>query len=115
MAKTTEAPTRREPENDIPYRSENLQDSPTMKRLLAALKKGTNIGHQGQFVFVSVARHFMDEDEIVRLLSKQPDMDEEKARAQYQHISERGYNPPRRERILEMQTHQEFQIIENPD
>ena len=96
----------------------NLEDSPTMRRLLDALEKGTDIGHYGQFTFAAVARHFMDEDEIVALLAKQPDMDEAKALATLRHIEERNYNPPRRERILEQQANQEFQIIpdpENPD
>jgi hypothetical protein len=92
-----------------------MSDSPTMTRLLDALKKKTDIGHNGQFVFVTVARHFMDEAEIVKLLSHQPDMDEEKAQAFVQQLTERGYNPPRRERILQMQAEQDFAIIENAD
>ncbi len=95
--------------------SENLRDSPLMARLLDALEAKTDVGHYGQFTFASVARHFMDEDEIVSLLAKQPDFDEEKARALVAHVAERGYNPPRRERILEQQARQTFQLIENPD
>jgi hypothetical protein len=102
-------------ENQAPIRSNDMSDSPTMTRLLDALKKKTDIGHNGQFVFVTVARHFMDEAEIVKLLSHQPDMDEEKAQAFVQQLTERGYNPPRRERILQMQAEQDFAIIENAD
>lgn len=114
MAKTVEAPHARTSNNDT-YRSDDLRNSPTMARLLEALKQGTDIGHNGQFVFISAARHFLKEEEIVRLLSKQPDMDAEKARAQYLHIAERGYNPPGRERILQMQAQQEYPIIEKPE
>lgn len=100
---------------DNANRSENLRDSPLMARLLDALEAGTDIGHYGQFTFVAVARHFMEEDEIVSLLSKQPDMGEEKARALYIQVRDHDYNPPRRERILEQQAHQEFQIIPDPN
>ena len=100
---------------DNANRSENLRDSPLMARLLDALEAGTDVGHYGQFTFVAVARHFMDEDEIVSLLSKQPEMGEEKARALYIQVRDHDYNPPRRERILEQQAHQEFQIIPDPN
>jgi hypothetical protein len=104
----------RKTDNQTETRSQDLRESPTMARLLEALARGKDIGHNGQFVFVTAARHFMDAKEIVDLLSRQPDMDEEKARAFVQQLTERGYNPPRRERILEMQAHQKYQIIENP-
>src|SRR5690349_5498672 len=65
--------------NNDNVRSSDLRESPMMARLLDALEKKVDIGHYGQFTFVTVARHFIDEDEIVRLLTNQPDMDEEKA------------------------------------
>jgi len=105
---------RSNPEFDNAGRSENLRDSPLMARLLDALKDGTDIGRYGQFTFVTVARHFLTEEEIVRMLAKQPDMDTEKARALYVQVQEHDYNPPRRERILEQQAHQEFQLIPDP-
>ena len=43
------------------------------------------------------------------------DTDESEARALVQQVEERGYNPPRRERILEWQGQQEFPICPNPD
>ena len=114
MARTATASEETQSSNPGPIRSDNLRDSPTMARLLDALEKKTDIGHNGHFVFVTAARHFMEEEEIVSLLSQQPNMDEEKANALVQQLVERGYNPPRRERIIEMQSHQEFAIIENP-
>src|SRR5690349_6017003 len=103
---------RRRDASDLP--AEDLQQSPTMARLLDALKKGTDVGHYGQFTFTTVARHFMKEDEIIRLLAKQPDMDETKAGALLTHVIERDYNPPHRERILQHQSPEGFQIIERP-
>src|SRR5688572_22861999 len=99
MTRTATAQDNRRSDTQNGVRSEDLRDSPTMARLLEALEKGADIGHNGQFVFVTAARHFMDEEKIITLLSRQPDMDEHKARAFLYHVAERGYNPPRRERI----------------
>jgi hypothetical protein len=43
------------------------------------------------------------------------DTDENGARALVQQVEERGYNPPRRERILEWQDQQKFPICPNPN
>ena len=89
---------------------ENLRDSPMMTHLLDALEAGTDVGHYGRLTFAMVARHFMDEDELVDLLAKQPDQDADKARAMVLQVQGKDYNPPKRERILEWQTQQDFQI-----
>lgn len=95
-------------------RSANLRDSPMMAHLLDALEEGTDIGHYGRLVFAMVARHFLDEKEIVRLLGKQPDHNADEARALLRQVESKDYNPPKRERILEWQTHQEFPICPTP-
>ena len=89
--------------------------SSTMKHLLDALEKGMDIGHYGRLVFVMVGRFFREEGEMVRLRSKQPGMDEEQARGLVTQVTIRGYNPPRRERILEWQRQQEFPILPDRD
>jgi hypothetical protein len=86
-----------------------------MTHLLDALDKGGDIGHYGRLTFAMVAHHFLDKEELVEWLSKDGDTDESKARALVQQVEERGYNPPRRERILEWQEQQEFPICPNPD
>ncbi len=96
-------------------RSANLQDSPMMAHLLKALKQKQDIGHYGKLTFVMVARHFMEEAEIVSLLAKQPEYDEEQARALYTQVKGHYYNPPKRERILEWQAQQDFPICPNSD
>jgi len=109
---------RRAGNNSLPQQgvqSDNLRDSPMMTHLLDALEDGTDIGHYGRLVFVIVARHFMDEDEMVDLLARQPEQDETSARALLQQVTARDYNPPKRERILEWQAQQDFQICPNPD
>ena len=96
-------------------RSENLRDSPMMAHLLDALEAGTDIGHYGRLTFTMVARHFMDEDEIIKLLAGQPDHDEADMRAMLTQVEGRDYNPPKRERILQWQAEQDFPICPTPD
>jgi hypothetical protein len=95
------------------YRGENLRDSPMMAHLLDALEEGRDVGHYGRLTFCMVARHFMEEDEIVKLLAGQPDQDETKARAMLMQCQK--YNPPKRERILQWQAEQEFPICPDPE
>jgi hypothetical protein len=86
-----------------------------MAHLLDALRAGREIGHYGRLVFAMVARHFLDEQELIDLLANQPDQDETKARALVLQVKAKGYSPPKRERILEWQKHQDFPICPNPD
>jgi DNA primase large subunit len=89
---------------------EDLKKDNMMNHLLASLEKGEDIGHYGRLVFTMVARHFLDEDEVVEWLRKDPDCDEQKARGLLGQVQSRDYNPPRRERILEWMRKQEFPI-----
>jgi hypothetical protein len=101
--------------NDTGGQSNRLKDSPMMAHLLDALEDGKDVGHYGQLVFAIVARHFIDEDRLVKLLAKQPGQDEAQAAALVQQVIARDYNPPRRERILEWQSQQDFPICPTPD
>ena len=96
-------------------RSTDLRDSPLMAHLLDNLEAGTDIGHYGRLVFVMIARHFKDDDEIVSLLAKQPDHGEQDSRALLEQVKGRDYNPPKRDKILAWQREQEFAIIPHPD
>ena len=80
-------------------RSDNLLDSPMMAHLLEAIQAGTDIGHYGRLTFAMIARYFLPEDELVRLLAKQPGQNEEAARALLLQVQGHDYNPPKRERI----------------
>lgn len=107
--------TKPAPENDRDHqasdaRSENSRDSPMKARLLDTLEEGTDIGHSGRPVFAMVARDFLDDEEMIRLLASQLGQDETQARALLMQVKERDYNPPKRERILLWQEQQEFQI-----
>ena len=94
---------------------EDLQESPMMNHMLEALDRGEDIGHLGRLTFAMVARHFVDNEELAQLLAKDPSIDENDAAGLVQQVEERGYNPPRREKILEWQEEQDFQICPNPD
>ncbi len=102
-------------QNDDQYRSTDLRDSPTMSRLMDAMENGEDVGQYGRLTFVMVARHFLSDDEILKLLEKQPEMDEKEARAMLVQVKERGYNPPKRERLLQWQERQDFQICPDPE
>jgi DNA primase large subunit len=92
-----------------------IRNNEMMDHLMGALEHGQDIGHYGRLVFVMVGRHFMNEDELVQFLTKNPDFDETKARALVQQVQQRDYNPPRRERILEWQAQQDFPICPGGD
>ena len=94
---------------------EDLRQSPMMSHMLDALDNGEDIGHYGRLVFTMIGRHFVGNDELVELLRKDRDAEEGEIRAMVQQVEEKGYSPPRRERILEWQSQQDFQICPNPD
>jgi hypothetical protein len=86
-----------------------------MAHLLDSLLEGRNIGHYGRLVFAMVARHFLDHDELVTLLTRDPDFNEAEAVALLRQVEGRDYNPPKRERILEWQAQQDFPILPKPE
>jgi len=92
-----------------------LRANGMMAHLLDALGEGKDIGHYGRLVFAMVGQYFMDDRELLRWLKKDRSVDEEEVRALVQQVRERGYSPPRRERILAWQEQQEFPICPNPD
>ena len=94
---------------------EDLKQSHMMNHILEALDRGEDIGHYGRLTFAIIARYFVDKEELVQLLAKDRDLDEDGARALAQQVEERGYSPPRRDKILEWQKEQDFQICPNPD
>ncbi|MDP8901902.1 MAG: hypothetical protein M3N33_12350 [Actinomycetota bacterium] len=94
---------------------EDLRQSPMMGHMLDALENGEDIGHYGRLVFAIIGRHFVDNDELVRLLAQDHDADEREIKALVQQVEEKGYSPPKRDKILEYQGQQDFPICPNPD
>ena len=94
---------------------EDMRQSPMMGHMLDALDNGEDIGHYGRLVFAMIGRHFVSNDELVELLTKDEDADEQEIRALVQQVEDKGYSPPRREKILEFQDQQDFLICPNPD
>jgi hypothetical protein len=94
---------------------EELRQEPMMAHLMDSLEAGKDIGHYGRLVFTMVARHFMEEDELLDYLMKDKDVDEEKARSLVAQVNARDYNPPKRERVLAWMEKQKFPICTDPD
>jgi hypothetical protein len=94
---------------------EDLRQSPIMAHMLDALDNHEDIGHYGRLVFAMIGRHFVSNDELIELLTKDNDADEQEIRTMVQQVEDKGYSPPRREKILQFQEQQEFQICPDPD
>lgn len=94
---------------------EELRKSTMMSHLLDALEAGEDIGHYGRLTFAMIARHFMSDEELTRYLQKDPNFNETEAKGLVQQVKGKDYNPPKRDRILEWQQHQDFPICPNTD
>jgi DNA primase large subunit len=94
---------------------EDLKQSQMMNHMLEALENGEDIGHYGRLTFAMVGVYFAHDDELVQVMTKDEDADEREVRAMVQQVREKGYNPPNRDKILEWQQKQDFQICPNPD
>jgi hypothetical protein len=92
-----------------------LRKDSMMAHLLDALASGQDIGHYGRLVFAMVARHFMDHQELLTWLQRDPDFQHADAVNMLQQVEGRDYNPPRRERLLEWQAEQAFPILPHPE
>jgi DNA primase large subunit len=86
-----------------------------MAHLMSSLEAGHDIGHYGRLVFAMIARHFMNEDELIGYMTRSPGFDDEQARGLLRQIEARGYNPPKRERILDWMRRQAFPICPEPE
>jgi len=94
---------------------EELRKSEMMAHLLDALDEGKDIGHYGRLTFAMIARHFMDDDALIEYLQKDKDFGETEAKALVKQVEGQDYNPPKRDRILDWQSQQEFPICPNAD
>jgi hypothetical protein len=93
---------------------QELRKDAMMAHLLDSLAAGKDIGHYGRLVFAMVASRFLPEQVVIDWLAKDPDCPREKASAMLRQVEGRDYNPPRRERILQWQTEQDFPIVPDP-
>ncbi|MEH2181628.1 hypothetical protein [Nostoc sp.] len=94
---------------------EELRKNDMMAHLLDSLDAGQDIGHYGRLVFAMVARHFLSESELIDYLQKDKNFSSEQARSMYLQVQGKDYNPPRRERVLQWQSQQDFIICPNAD
>ena len=94
---------------------QELRKDSMMAHLLDSLEAGQDIGHYGRLVFAMVARHFLPHEEVLAWMMKDKDVEQEKATLMLRQVEGRDYNPPRRDKILEYQSKQDFPIIPNID
>ena len=94
---------------------EELRSNSMMVHLLDALDRGDDIGHYGRLVFAMIARHFGTDDDVIAELRKDRDFSEDDARALLAQVESAGYSPPKRAKILEYQSQQDFPIVPNPE
>ena len=94
---------------------EELRANDMMAHLLDSLDAGKDIGHYGRLVFAMVARHFLSESELISYLQKDQDFSQQEARSMYLQVQGKDYSPPRRERVLQWQSQQDFPICPHPD
>ena len=87
---------------------EALRANGMMAHLLQSLEAKQDIGHYGRLVFAMIARHFLNEDELLSKLCMNPGFDEMQAKALLRQVESRDYNPPRPERIREWQAERNF-------
>lgn len=85
-----------------------------MERLIGTLDAGNSIGHYGRLVFAMVSRHFLEPEEVLAYLEKDPECDAQQARSLLRQVEARNYNPPKRERVLEWMRKQDFPICPDP-
>jgi hypothetical protein len=93
----------------------DLRKNDMMAHLLDALEQGKDIGHYGRLVFAMVARHFVGDGELVKLLGRDKSFGEEAARTLVAQVQSRDYNPPKRQKIMEFLEQQKFPICPNAD
>ena len=93
----------------------DLRKNDMMAHLADALSDGKDVGQYGRLVFAMVARHFLSENELVKLLSKDKSFGEDDARRLVTQVQSRDYNPPKREKILEYLRQQNFPICPNAE
>jgi hypothetical protein len=94
---------------------EELRKSDVMQHLLDALDRQEDIGHYGRLVFTMIARHFLSEAEVKQHLLQYPGCDEAEVTSLYKQVQGKDYSPPKRDRILEWQAHQDFPICPNSE
>jgi hypothetical protein len=92
----------------------DLKAEPMMAHLIATLDSGHSIGHYGRLVFALVARHFLDRNELISHLAKDPECANEEAESLLKQVESRDYNPPKRERVLDWMRRQDFPICPDP-
>jgi hypothetical protein len=78
---------------------------------ISDLRKNDMMAH----LLDALARHFVSDNELVNLLTKDKNFSEEDARTLVAQVESRDYNPPKRQKIMEFLEQQKFPICPNAD
>ena len=113
--KTPASPSSKGEQAEVGDGEQELRKDSMMAHLLDSLEAGKDIGHYGRLVFAMVARHFLPHEEVLAWMRKDKDVDEEKATLMLRQVEGRDYSPPRRDKILDYQSKQDFPIIPDVD
>ena len=93
----------------------DLKKNAMMSHLIDSLQDGKDIGHYGRLTFTMVARHFLEDKELVELLAQDKDENRAEAAALVEQVKSADYNPPGRAKIQQWQQEQEFPILPSDD
>ena len=88
-----------------------LRKNPAMAHLIEALESGKDIGHYGRLTFAMVARHFLEDDALAKLMAQDKDFGEEQAAGLVNQVNEADYSPPGPGKIRKWQGEQDFPIL----
>ncbi len=109
------SPDSLQPKGDPLGGVDELRKDSMMAHLLDSLDAEKDIGHYGRLVFTMVARHFLSHEEVLSWLTRDPDFSAAQATAMLHQVDSHDYTPPRRDRILQWQSEQEFPILPHPE
>src|ERR1043165_678833 len=70
---------------------EELKNEPMMAHLIDHLDSGLGIGHYGRLIFAMVARHFLEPDQLISYLEKDPECNPEQAKSLLAQVQARDY------------------------
>ncbi len=90
---------------------EALGRNKMMRHLIDALAEGQDIGHYGRFTFASIARHFMEPDDLAKYLAKDKDEALADAKALVHQVNDADYSPPGPSKIRKWDEEQPFAIL----
>jgi hypothetical protein len=76
---------------------DDLKQKPMTAHLIGTPDSGHSIGHYHRLVFAMVARHFLEREEFIAYLEKDPEIGDAEARSLVEQVESHAFNPPKLE------------------